>query len=135
MNLIFIQRFSIQVSPTSSFFARLKFTSKGIPGPKARKAGQSELLPIIRLRYARSLLIPPISRAIVAIRRYFSSPTGTAMSSPNFVAADIPPARVGQPLNEVDTPACLVDLDALERNIKTAVAMIQKHAPASLHLL
>ena len=30
----------------------------------------------------------------------------------------IPPARIGMALEEVDTPALLIDLDAMERNLR-----------------
>jgi D-serine deaminase-like pyridoxal phosphate-dependent protein len=47
-----------------------------------------------------------------------------------FVAANLAPAAVGQALNDVDTPACIVDLDAVEANIRTAIEMVTKASPA-----
>lgn len=38
--------------------------------------------------------------------------------------AQIPPARVGDPLAEIDTPALLLDLDALEHNIAHMAALV-----------
>lgn len=35
-----------------------------------------------------------------------------------------PPARVGMPLDEVDTPALIIDLDAFEHNLKTMTASL-----------
>ena len=37
-----------------------------------------------------------------------------------------PPAEIGMPLEEVDTPALLIDLDAFDRNIETLAAMTKK---------
>jgi hypothetical protein len=41
-----------------------------------------------------------------------------------FIAADRPPAVVGCRLDDVDSPAAIVDLDALEGNIARALAMV-----------
>ncbi len=38
----------------------------------------------------------------------------------------IPPARIGMPLEKVDTPALLIDLDAFERNLNKMAATISK---------
>ena len=38
----------------------------------------------------------------------------------------LPPAHPGMPLDEVDTPALLVDLDAFERNLATMAAAVKK---------
>lgn len=42
----------------------------------------------------------------------------------SFVAADIPPALVGSSLVDCDTPACVVDLTAIETNLSTALKMV-----------
>ena len=38
-----------------------------------------------------------------------------------------PPARIGQSLDEVDTPAMIVDLDAFERNLDRMAAFTKSH--------
>lgn len=47
-----------------------------------------------------------------------------------FIAADRPPAVVGAPVETVETPAALVDLDALEGNIVAAAELLRRVAPA-----
>ena len=37
-----------------------------------------------------------------------------------------PPAEVGAPFSEIDTPALIVDLDAFERNLDTMAATVRK---------
>lgn len=39
-----------------------------------------------------------------------------------------PPAAIGAPFSEIDTPALIVDLDAFERNIETMARMAAKHS-------
>ena len=34
-----------------------------------------------------------------------------------------PPAEIGMPLDEVDTPALIIDLDAVERNLARAAQL------------
>lgn len=46
-----------------------------------------------------------------------------------FVAADRPPAAVGDPLHDVDTPAAVVDLDALDANIAAAAGAARAAGP------
>jgi 3-hydroxy-D-aspartate aldolase len=56
-------------------------------------------------------------------------PAGTAPRSPASVlgrpAAVPAPARIGDPVSEVDTPALLVDLDAFERNLARMAAKVE----------
>ena len=42
-----------------------------------------------------------------------------------------PPATVGQPLAQVDTPALILDLDAFERNLKTVADLARTPRPAN----
>src|SRR5690606_18824467 len=39
--------------------------------------------------------------------------------------ANRPPAEIGTPLNEVDTPALLIDLDAFERNLQALPRLVE----------
>jgi len=39
-----------------------------------------------------------------------------------------PPAEIGMPLAEVDTPALIIDLDAFDRNLRALPAKIAGHA-------
>jgi 3-hydroxy-D-aspartate aldolase len=47
-----------------------------------------------------------------------------------YIAADIPPARVGDSLSDVDTPAALLDMDAVDDNILLACALVREAATA-----
>lgn len=38
----------------------------------------------------------------------------------------LPPAQIGAPLSEIDTPALIIDLDAFERNLETMAAAVGK---------
>lgn len=45
-----------------------------------------------------------------------------------YVAADVAPAKIGDALSAVDTPACVVDLDVVEHNMTAALRAIDGHS-------
>lgn len=52
----------------------------------------------------------------------------------SHIAADIPPAKVGDPLSFVDSPACVVDLDAVEQNMKVALGALSSSVLLRPHM-
>lgn len=46
-----------------------------------------------------------------------------------FVASNRAPAVIGQSLESVETPAAIVDVESLRRNISAAVSSIRKLSP------
>jgi D-serine deaminase-like pyridoxal phosphate-dependent protein len=62
---------------------------------------------------------------VVAIER-LPHIRGADPNTIDWLSMSLPPAQIGAPLSEIDTPALIIDLDAFERNLDTMAAAVGK---------
>src|SRR3546814_670941 len=103
-----------EADPPSSSFRRARVSARLRNPPAAPRCGNTVDLP--RGRSNSDAAIPCAARP----RRRYARGDRSRFEEPQMTTP--PPARVGDPVDAVDTPALVIDLDAFERNLDRMAA-------------